>query len=167
VNAAPEHLCFDYNCYGKPFLASEFEHYQLTFNLSHSDGLALYAIVRNQYVGIDIERIRTDFEYEEIAQRFFSPREVAVLRTVPAHLKPEAFFSCWTRKEAYIKAQGQGLSLPLDSFDVSLAPGEPAKLLSTRDGPQEASRWALLTLNPGQDYTGTVAVKQRNYKGEF
>ncbi|HEX2242050.1 MAG TPA: 4'-phosphopantetheinyl transferase superfamily protein, partial [Gammaproteobacteria bacterium] len=89
------------------------------------------AVTCAREIGIDIECIRSELAYEQIAERFFSPREVAALRTVPTSRQLKAFFDCWTRKEAYIKARGEGLSLPLDRFDVSLAPGEPATLLST------------------------------------
>ena len=86
------------------------------------------AITRGREVGIDLERIRSDMTYESIAERFFSPRENAMLHSLPNNIKPTAFFNCWTRKEAYIKARGVGLSIPLDQFDVSLIPGEPASL---------------------------------------
>ena len=163
LNAAPKQLRFSYNEYGKPFLnAGSEERPQINFNLSHSDGLALYGFVREREIGIDLERIRTNFEHEEIAARSFSPREVAVLGAVPPAMKALAFFHCWTRKEAYIKAQGQGLSLPLDSFDVSLVPGEPATLLATRDDPQEVSHWSLHDLAPGYGYAGALAVRGRN-----
>jgi 4'-phosphopantetheinyl transferase len=156
-----------YSDYGKPFLAPESNHPGFSFNLSHAAGLALYAVTYNQDVGIDVEHIRTDIEYEEIAQQFFSPGEVAVLRTVPDPLKPLAFFNCWTRKEAYIKAQGQGLSLPLDRFDVSLVPGEPAQLLTNLDDPQAVSRWSLQELTPGLGYVGAVAVRRRGFGCQF
>ena len=103
-------------------------------------------------MGVDVERIRPDRADEEIAERFFSPLEVAALRALPPHLRLDAFFNCWTRKEAYIKARGKGLTLPLDQFDVSLAPGEPAALLHTNGDPQEASGWSLQELAPGPSY---------------
>jgi 4'-phosphopantetheinyl transferase len=164
LSVPPENLRFCYNSYGKPSLAPEFDHHRLNFNLSHSDGLALYAITRNREIGIDLERIRTNIEYEELAKRFFSPREVAVFRTIPAEMKARTFFSCWTRKEAYIKAQGQGLSIPLDSFDVSLVPGKPAMLLTVRNKPREVSHWTLQDLKLGDGFVGTIAVRTRNRK---
>jgi Phosphopantetheinyl transferase len=167
TNIQPSHVRFCYNSYGKPLLASRFDQYLLNFNLSHSDGMALYAITRNREIGIDLERIRSDFQYEEIAERFFSPREVAVLHTIQTELRLEAFFNCWTRKEAYIKAHGQGLSLPLDSFDVSFAPWEPPMLLITKDESQEASRWTLQELRPGHGYVGAVAVKGRGCRFRY
>jgi 4'-phosphopantetheinyl transferase len=110
-------------------------------------------------IGVDVERVRSDFEYEEIAKHFFSVNEVAILRTIPTGTKLEAFYNCWTRKEAYIKAHGEGLSLPLDSFDVSFAPWEPSMLLITKAEPQERFLWTLLDLKPGPGYRGALAVK--------
>ena len=155
----PGRLRFYYDQYGKPFLAPEFSSTLLNFNLSHSGSMALYAMTRNMEIGVDLERVRSDFEYEEIAKRFFSLNEVSILRKIPIEKKLEAFYNCWTRKEAYIKAQGKGLSLPLDSFEVSFAPGEPPILLITRDEPQERSLWTLLDLKPGPGYVGALAVK--------
>lgn len=167
LTVAPEHIRFCYNRYGKPFLTSDLDHHKLNFNLSHSDGLALYAITRMREIGIDLERIRTNFAYEQIAEQFFSAGEVAILRTVPATMKPKAFFNCWTRKEAYIKARGQGLALPLDSFEVSLVPGEPARLLAVRGGLQKGSHWTLQELRPGYGYVGALAVKGCNCRPKF
>ena len=155
----PGHLHFSYNQYGKPFLAPEFNSELLNFNLSYSGGMALYAITRDREIGIDVEHVRSDFEYEEIAKRFFSVSEVAVLRTIPTGEKLEAFYHCWTRKEACLKAHGKGLSLPLDSFEVSLAPGDPPMLLNTKDESQKHSLWTLSDLNPGIGYIGALAVK--------
>ncbi|MGD0652454.1 MAG: 4'-phosphopantetheinyl transferase superfamily protein, partial [Verrucomicrobiia bacterium] len=132
LNRPPECLSFCYNSHGKPALAGESDGDAIRFSVSHSYGVALYAVTRGREVGIDIERIRFDLEVAEIAERFFSRREVAMLRTLPTEVQREAFFRCWTRKEAYIKARGEGLSLPLDQFDVSLAPGEPAAVLGTQ-----------------------------------
>ncbi|HSL45360.1 MAG TPA: 4'-phosphopantetheinyl transferase superfamily protein [Anaerolineales bacterium] len=155
----PGHLRFHYNQYGKPFLASECSSQLLNFNLSHSGSVALYALTRNMDVGVDVERVRSGFAYEDIAERFFSANEVAILRTIPTEKKLEAFYTCWTRKEAYIKAHGKGLCLPLDSFDVSFAPWESPMLLITKDEPQESSHWTLLDLKPGLGYMGALAVK--------
>ena len=159
ITIYPGHLRFSYNQYGKPFLAPDFSSTLLNFNLSHSGSVALYAITRNMEIGVDVERVRSGFEYEEIAKRFFSVNEVAVLRTIPTEKKLEAFYHCWTRKEAYIKAHGKGLSMPLDSFDVSFTPGEPPMLLLTRDEPQARSLWTLLDLGSGTSYIGALAVK--------
>src|SRR5688572_22804268 len=159
ITIDPSRLRFHYNQYGKPFLAPEFSSSLLNFNLSHSGSMALYAIARNMEIGVDVERLRSDFAYEEVAERFFSTNEAAGLRRIPTEKKLEAFYNCWTRKEAYIKAHGEGLSLPLDSFDVSFAPWKPALLLITKDEPLESSRWTILDLKPGLDYVGALAVK--------
>jgi len=122
--------------------------------------MALYAVAYRREVGIDLELIRHGLEEEQIADRFFSRREISTLRALPAALRRYAFFLCWTRKEAYIKARGEGLSLPLDQFDVSLIPGEPAALLRTRPDSDEALRWSLQELTPGPPgYAAALAVE--------
>jgi 4'-phosphopantetheinyl transferase len=100
-------------------------------------------------------------EFESMAKRFFSPNEVAELMSLPPEQRAIAFFNCWTRKEAYIKAQGLGLSLPLDSFDVSLIPGEAAHLYATRPNPKEAARWILLAPDINIGYAAAIAVEER------
>jgi len=153
----PEEVRFAYSNYGKPRLAHESN---LRFNLTHSHGLALLAVTRGREIGVDVERLREmERDGELLAERFFSPREAAALRSLPARLRREAFFRCWTSKEAYIKAHGMGLSLPLDQFDVSLHPDEPAALLATQHDPPEAQRWSLRNLSPGEGYVATVAVE--------
>jgi 4'-phosphopantetheinyl transferase len=152
------HLRFTYGPHGKPTLATDTGGVALRFNVSHSHGLALYALTRGREVGVDVERIRPEIAQEKIAERFFSPREVTVLRGLPTPLQAPAFFACWTRKEAYIKAKGAGLTLPLDQFDVSLAPGEPAALLHTAWDLQEAAGWTLQDLAPAPGYRAAVAV---------
>jgi 4'-phosphopantetheinyl transferase len=164
LNVPPERLRFCYGRYGKPALAEDPGGRAIRFNMSHSHELALYAVTRDREVGVDLEYIRADFASHEIARQFFSPGEVARLGALPVSMRTEAFFNCWTRKEAYIKATGKGLSLALDQFDVSLAPGEPAVLLSTRENPQEASRWTLRELSPGPGYVAALAVEGRDWR---
>lgn len=160
----PQQLRFCYSTYGKPALVSTTSTMRPRFNVSHSHELALYAVTYNRDIGVDVEHRRTNFACEEIAERFFSPHERAVLRSLPAQVKYEAFFNCWTRKEAYIKARGEGLSLPLDQFDVSLAPGEPAALLATRWAPHEAARWVLRELMPSPGYAAALAVEGHGWR---
>jgi len=164
LTISPDHLRFQYNPYGKPFLAPGSSASLLNFNLSHSGSMALYVITRNMEIGVDVERVRADVEYEEIAERFFSAKEVSILRMMPTEKKLEAFYNCWTRKEAYIKAHGKGLSLPLNSFDISFAPWEPSIVLSTKDETQESSQWTLLDLKPGSGHVGALAVKETGCK---
>lgn len=158
-NRAPETLSFGYNSYGKPALVSQYGTNAIRFNLSHSRGTALYVVSRGREIGVDLELIRDDLEVEQIAERFFSRQEVSVFRALPTELRRRAFFLCWTRKEAYIKARGEGFSLPLDRFDVSLIPGEPAVLLRTRPDSDEALRWSLHELFPATDYAAAFAVE--------
>jgi 4'-phosphopantetheinyl transferase len=161
LNRAPECLSFSYSSHGKPFLTGESNKDAIRFSVSHSGGVALYAVTRGREVGIDLERIRFDFAVREIAERFFSPREVAALQALPADGQQQAFFRYWTCKEAYIKARGEGLSLPLDQFEVSLARGNPTAVLNTPRDSSEASRWSLQELNPAPGYAAALAVEGR------
>jgi len=158
LNISSHILRFDYNPYGKPSLIVAQGGNTLRFNLSHSRGMALIALTKNRDIGVDIEGINQKFSCLEIAKKFFSPLENSVLRSLPEHLQATAFFTCWTRKEAYIKAVGKGLSIPLNQFDVSLAPGEPAALLNVEENPEEASKWSLIELFPSSDMVAAVAV---------
>lgn len=154
LNRDPAALHFDYNTFGKPFLPPPTE---LTFNLSHSFELVLYAVGRNVVLGVDIEHIRPVNEFWDIARGYFSKNEVAMLQTVPEGQQLEAFYNCWTRKEAFIKAKGEGLSMPLNQFDVTLIPGEPARLLETRGTPDEAGQWQLESFIPQTGYVAALA----------
>ena len=135
----------------------------IRFNLSHSHGKALYAISRGREVGVDLEFIRCDLEAEQIAERFFSHSEIETLRALPPSLRKYAFFLCWTRKEAYIKARGEGLSMSLDQFDVSLTPGKPAALLRTNPDSDEALRWSLRDLKPASGYAAALAIRGSDF----
>ena len=164
LNRAPERLSFCYNSHGKPALAGEADGDAIRFNVSHSDGVALYAVTRGREVGIDLEHIRLNLAIAEIAERFFSQREVMMLRTLPPEEQRQAFFRCWTRKEAYSKVRGEGLSLSLDQFDVSPAPGEPAAMLSVPGDPNEASHWFLQELTPAPGYVAALAVEGHDWR---
>jgi 4'-phosphopantetheinyl transferase len=160
LNFAPERLRFAYGPRGKPKLVGCGDG-TLRFNLSHSQGFALIAVAWRGEIGVDIECIRPLRDLEELAERYFSPRENASFRTVPASQQPEAFFNCWTRKEAYLKARGDGLAQPLDAFDVSFLPGEQAALLGVGDDRGEASRWSLWGLTPAPGTVAAVAVERQ------
>jgi 4'-phosphopantetheinyl transferase len=160
LSKRPESIQFLYSAYGKPSLSLSYDDL-LEFNVSHSQGLALYAVSRCAPVGIDVEFIRPDLKWREIVEHYFSPFEVNALFQLPEEQQQQAFFRCWTRKEAYIKAKGQGLSIPLNQFDVSLAPNEPAALLRTPES-QEASRWSLLDVSPCEPFAGALAICSRN-----
>lgn len=159
LNKKPKRIRLDAGVYGKPFLADEKSSLGLRFNMSHSNRLALIAIARDREVGVDLEFMRPDFATKDVAEHFFSKSETEVLASFPFELRTEAFFNCWTRKEAYIKARGEGLSCPLAAFDVSLAPDSPATLLNTRIDGDDASRWSLCELYPELGYAGALAVE--------
>ena len=163
LDVDPGRLRFDYNTWGKPALGEPGGSQWLNFNLSHSGDLALYAVARGRRVGVDLERMRDDVSFELLAKRFFSPREYAVLQAIPAGAKKKAFFDGWTRKEAYIKARGKGLSIPLEQFDVSLAPDEPARLLGNEMDPDDVSRWSLQEIAPAGGYAAAIAVEGRDW----
>lgn len=167
LKVAPARLRFVYDEYGKPALSEIPGESSLSFNLSHSHGLALYGLTLEGKIGIDIEHVREDFDFDRIAEQFFAPREVEMLRALPLNMRREGFFNCWTRKEAYIKAIGHGLSLPLDEFVVSLAPGEPAALLSITDTAQEAFRWSIKDLIPEPGYVAAVVVEGQDWQLAF
>ncbi len=158
LHLQPEQLLFVTNEHGKPTLAPSHES-KLAFNLSHSGDIALYALTCWREVGVDVEYMKDGIEFDKLARVSFSPNERAVLRSLPGEAKREAFYRCWTRKEAYIKARGRGLSLPLHLFDVSLLPGEPAALLASREDLREVKRWTFQNLFPGPDYAGAVAIE--------
>jgi 4'-phosphopantetheinyl transferase len=166
LDRRPDNFRFRYNKFGKPCLADDANERGLQFNVSHSGELILVALAANRRIGVDVERIREDLRIEGIAGRFFSSREQADLAALPADLRHDAFFRCWSQKEAFIKARGEGLSLPLDSFDVTLRPTEPPALLETRPDPVEASRWVIRGLDVGPGHTAALAVEGTGWRLE-
>jgi 4'-phosphopantetheinyl transferase len=159
LNTNTHDLSFVTNTYGKPTLAAPFAETGLQFNLSHSAELALYAFTYRRQIGVDVEYMRQNIEWELLAHSHFSSAEYSALQTLPASLQTQAFFLCWSRKESYIKAKGKGLSLPLDQFDVSLIPDEPARLLDSREEAQATTHWSLHALEPGNGYAGALTVE--------
>jgi len=159
LGVKPNRIQLETGEFGKPFVADKNLAQGLRFNLSHSHQLALISITREREVGVDIEFMRSDFVTEEVASHFFSPSEVAEFRSVSPELRTRSFFNCWTRKEAYIKARGEGLYCPLDQFDVSVAPDKPAMLLESRVDPADVRRWIFNDIHVGDRYAATVAVE--------
>lgn len=159
LQTRPELVRFGYGDRGKPFLAGPFAGSDLRFNLTNSDELALVGFVRGIEIGVDVEFLKPMPDCEQIAERFFSESERIVLRGLPAHQKEEAFFNCWTRKEAYLKAVGTGLAAPLDSFDVTLAPGEPPRMLTLEGDAARAARWHFRHFRPAEQYIGALAIE--------
>ena len=163
---APDKLQFSYSKYGKPALEPS-TGAPLKFNLAHSGGIALYAFTTVGEVGIDVELIRPDFTGDEIARRFFSTAEITALNKLPAGARHQAFFACWSRKEAFIKAKGLGLSLGLDKFDVSLTPGEPPAMLRTAWDDREVSLWSLLGIDVGEQHAAAVALAAHDWQASY
>jgi 4'-phosphopantetheinyl transferase len=159
LHTQPDQIDFVYNAFGKPDLSPEFGN-RLKFNLSHSAALALVTIASGSNVGVDLEYVRAQSDYADIARHFFSPAEVDHLNAIPSHLYAEAFFSCWTKKEAYLKACGQGLAMPLNSFSVPVTT-DPAHAPVDLNEPSDipAKRWSLFTLQPAPGYIGALAIE--------
>ena len=163
---APADLALEYGAHGKPFLAEADNPHDLRFNLAHSHELMLCALGRGRELGIDVEYLRDDVDFADIAQSFFAPREIAALRQTPAHLKKQAFFTCWTRKEAYVKACGQGLSLPLDKFTVPVLDSDPMRLRS-EEAPVKLTKWRLESLPTEPDYAAALVVEGHDFTLTF
>lgn len=161
LHCEPAELRFSTGAYGKPALAMDSDNRKIEFNLAHSGAHALVAVADVRRVGVDLEHMRQGISMEELARRYFSKLEVSELMALPTEQRQLAFFSGWARKEAYIKAHGLGLSLPLDSFDVSVDPQGPPLLLATRPDPEEAARWTLYHLQVGPDYAAALVAEGR------
>ncbi|HXQ23267.1 MAG TPA: 4'-phosphopantetheinyl transferase superfamily protein [Candidatus Acidoferrales bacterium] len=159
----PRRLRFCYERRGKPALDPSLGS-DLTFNVSHSHGVALFAVGRGRRLGIDVEHIRAGRDSAKIAQRFFSPSEAAALDALPAALRRRAFYACWTRKEAFVKAMGTGITHPLDSFEVSVAPDEPATLVHIDGDRRRALDWRLRDLHFDRDYAAALAVEGHDWQ---
>jgi 4'-phosphopantetheinyl transferase len=166
LDAPPAELQFAYSEFGKPSLSSDFASTGLRFNVSHAGDMALFAVAYNREVGVDVEQIRADFEFEPIAENFFSAPEVGNLRAIPLDARPRAFFECWTRKEALIKARGEGLSYPLNRFTVSFGQEEEQKI-EVYDDPEELYPWGLCSLSFERGYVGAVAATGYDWKLEM
>ncbi|HVI08656.1 MAG TPA: 4'-phosphopantetheinyl transferase superfamily protein [Candidatus Binatia bacterium] len=159
----PAELKFSYSRKEKPSL-NQPENNPVMFNVSHSGSVALLGFTRRREIGVDIEEIRANSDLDAIARRFFSGCEQQDFFPLPAEKRVPAFFRIWTRKEAYIKATGDGLSLPLSQFDVSLDPGSSDALISTRPESTEAGRWRLMEIGAGTGYAAALCVRGRDWK---
>jgi 4'-phosphopantetheinyl transferase len=159
LGVAPERVGFRYGRNGKPALEPELYRSGLRFNVSHSQGLGLCAIAKDRDVGIDLELVKPLADLERVAYHFFSPREVAALRDLRGDQKLLGFYACWTRKEAFIKATGEGLSRPLHEFAVTVRAGAEPRLEWVADDPTEVGRWSLAELRPAPGYLAALAVE--------
>ncbi len=157
----PTDVRFEYNAFGKPALSPVLGS-DLTFNVSHSAGLGFIAVAAAADIGVDVESVQWRPDYQEVARQFFSVAELAHLDGLPAEARADAFFRCWTKKEALVKARGEGLGMALRSFPVPLdgEPGpHPADLRGASADPFPGRRWTLHTLRPAPGYIGALAVE--------
>jgi 4'-phosphopantetheinyl transferase len=160
----PARIQFSYGAHGKPELAPTHGDSGLRFNCSHSEEIALYAVTRGRAVGIDVEAVRPISDADTIAEHFFSPGERATLRALPSRERQEAFLHCWTRKEAYLKAVGCGLADPPERVEVTLAPGDPARLQSADADLPQPGCWGLQALPPANGYVSALAVEGHGWR---
>ncbi len=167
VHCKPAQLQFDYTSTGKPFLSKLLGNVGICFNLSHSNNLVLYAITQDRQVGIDVEYVRSIPEMLDIAERTFSSEENYQIKHLNRIERQKAFFNCWTRKEAFIKAIGDGMSFPLDQFDVSLKPGDPARILKIFGSEEKAERWSMHELLPAERYSAAFVVEGKGCSIEY
>ena len=160
ADVLPQRLVFANGPYGKPALVRESNTRMVEFNLSHSGDIALVAASAGPHVGIDVEQWKEHIEHLELAERFFSPAERQALHEL-SH-RPErvvgGFFAAWSRKEAYLKATGEGIALGLDHFDVSLVPDEPARLLSDAHDAKATARWTMTAISPAPRYSAALVA---------
>ena len=159
LGVRPESVELVYGARGKPALALPEADSDLRFNVSHRDEVAVYAFSFGREVGIDVEAVRMIRDADAIAARSFSRRENEAYRALDPRDRLLGFFNCWTRKEAFVKALGDGLSLPLDRFEVSLAPGEPARILRVGHTPGADCGWRLASFSPAPGFVGAVVAE--------
>jgi 4'-phosphopantetheinyl transferase len=162
LDCAPQSLSFSYGAHGKPRLSnSELQRQAPHFNVSHSAGLALYAFSYTAPVGVDLERMCAIEDQDRIAARFFSRAESTALQEIAGPERLRAFYKCWTAKEAFIKAVGDGMTFPLHRFEVEVRLDAPGRLISIDGDPKPASDWTIVALRPAPDYLGAVAIHVR------
>ncbi len=160
-------LYFCYGPFGKPALEDETFKKLLRFNISHSHGLALFAVTHKREIGVDLEYISSDISSKDIAEKFFSVREFDTLNALPEHKRMKAFFVSWARKEAYLKARGKGLSGDLNNFDVTPASGDPAELFEIHRFCTEGVSWSLRDLDVEPEYAAALAVEGHDWKLKY
>lgn len=159
LDRRPEWLSFNYGPAGKPELSDVHAH-GLTFNLSHTDGLAVVVLSRYRRIGVDVEKSKATADLLETARHFFSESEYRQLTSLPSSAQAAAFFACWTRKEALLKGLGDGLTRELGQFSVSVLPGAPATLLECGWDDTLCQSWRLHPLEPGGGYAGALAYER-------
>jgi 4'-phosphopantetheinyl transferase len=159
LRADPLTIQLGYSVHGKPYLVGEGGQGGLQFNLAHSGEWAVYAFARNRQVGVDLEQIQPMPDLMDIARRFFAASEYEALRSLDGVCRLESFFACWTRKEAYLKARGSGLSGSMGEFEVTVDAAEPPWLIVDHENPADVGRWTFRSIDVGSEYAGAVVVE--------
>src|SRR3984893_5092545 len=162
LNTRPRDIVLRYGAHGKPSVSQNGAESTVRFNVSHSKGFAIFAFSLEAEVGVDVERIRAEFPGREVAERFFSEQEVAALGKLAPELSSEAFFTCWTRKEAYVKARGGGLQIPLRSFSVGLQEDEDEQIVD-----ESGKEWSIHPFEPGTGFAAAVAAEGRGWRLKY
>jgi 4'-phosphopantetheinyl transferase len=157
----PRNIAFSYNTHGKPCLADQTR--RIKFNLSHTQEIMLVAFVLDSEVGIDIESVTRKVDYMGVGQRWFSALESHTLQSLPERERVDAFFRAWCRKEAYIKARGEGMSHPLQRFSVALDKHEP-RLVEHLDDSRETRRWTFIDVDVAENYRATVVAETASWR---
>jgi len=152
----PKNLVFINGPHGKPILDGGSNPDGIRFSVSHSNRRVVYAINRGREIGVDIEKIRPEFSFDEISDKYFSAREAAFLRTLPVHDRKEVFFTYWTLKEAFMKGTGEGFSLPLNRFEIT---HDPPKVLSLQGDSEATARWSIRSMHLEPGYAAALAVE--------
>ena len=159
LDIAPEKIRFSYTAKDKPEVSQDQNPRSLRFNVSHSDNMAVIAVGVGAALGVDIERMRDNVNTADLAERFFSARERDALRALPEDLRFTAFYACWTRKEAFLKANGEGLSFPLSDFSVSVHPEMTPRIQEIKGDANTALKWSLIDLSAADGFRSAVAVE--------
>jgi 4'-phosphopantetheinyl transferase len=165
LKSDPAELDFAFGRFGKPRL-TDLLRSTISFNLAHSGGMALYAIAQQREVGIDLEQIRPGLEADEVIRAFLTCREQAELYTLPQAQQSAAFFRCWTRKEALVKARGEGVAGGLGQIDVSLEPHSANALLTVHDEPEAHLHWSLQNLPVPEGYAAALAAERHDWSAQ-
>lgn len=155
----PDEISFSYGPYGKPEIGKELGEIMLRFNISHSQGLALFAFAQGRDIGVDLEYIRSDISSEDIAGKFFLEREIDTLNVLPEEKRQKEFFATWTRKEAYLKTRGKGLLGELNNFDVTTALDKPIELFEIQGFCKDEVSWLIRDLDVGPEYAAALAIE--------
>ncbi len=166
LSIPPKDIKFYYGEYGKPYLSKAGQNHLLQFNLSHAGDMIVCAVTQGQPIGVDIECIQAQVDYETITKRFFSSNEFEALLALPPNERQAGFFRLWTRKEAFVKAIGKGLSFPFRDFSVTLDQ-EKGKILHIRNSTQRANKWSLIPFMPAAGYIGALAVAKKPIRLRF